>query len=164
MPYTPIVATLGYVLSPDGQSVLLIHRNARTDDHALGKFNGLGGKIERDEDAAAGMIRELREEAGIEATALGLRGTISWPGFGKNGEDWLAFVFVVTAFIGETHRTNPEGTLHWKPLAELLDGSLPLWPGDRHFLPLVFDGDPRPFHGVMPYEDGHPTAWSFTRL
>ena len=25
--YTPIIATLGYVLSPDGQQVLLVHRN-----------------------------------------------------------------------------------------------------------------------------------------
>ena len=32
MPYCPIVATLGYVLSPDRRRVLLIHRNARADD------------------------------------------------------------------------------------------------------------------------------------
>jgi 8-oxo-dGTP diphosphatase len=164
MPYTPILATLGYVLSEDLEAVLLIHRNARPGDHALGKFNGLGGKIERNEDAAAGMIRELREEAGIEAAAMTLRGTLSWPGFGKSGEDWLAFVFVVTEFTGDVLGSNPEGSLHWKPLAELLDGSLPLWPGDKHFLPLVFDGNPSPFHGVMPYENGEPTGWSFTRL
>ena len=24
-----------------------------------------------------------------------LRGTLSWPGFGRNGEDWLGFVFVI---------------------------------------------------------------------
>ena len=164
MPYTPILATLGYVLSEDRESALLIHRNARPEDHALGKFNGLGGKIERNEDAAAGMIRELREEAGIEVTAMAFRATISWPGFGKNGEDWLAFVFLVTEFTGEVHRANPEGTLHWKPISELLDGSLPLWPGDRYFLPLVFDTDPRPIHGVLPYANGEPAGWSFTRL
>src|SRR5690606_21171979 len=83
MPYTPIVATLGYVLSPDRSKVLMIHRNARKDDHQLGKYNGLGGKIERDEDVVAGMRREIREEAGIECTSMQLRGTISWPGFGK---------------------------------------------------------------------------------
>jgi len=44
MPYTPIVATLGYVLSPDRREVLMIHRNARPDDQHLGKYNGLGGK------------------------------------------------------------------------------------------------------------------------
>ncbi|RME40633.1 MAG: 7,8-dihydro-8-oxoguanine triphosphatase, partial [Caldilineae bacterium] len=32
MPYTPILATLGYVMSPDGRKTLLIHRNARPDD------------------------------------------------------------------------------------------------------------------------------------
>ena len=37
----------------------------------------------------AGVRRELREEAGIEATSLRLRGTISWPGFGAGGEDWF---------------------------------------------------------------------------
>ncbi|MFN5604768.1 MAG: 7,8-dihydro-8-oxoguanine triphosphatase, partial [Actinomycetes bacterium] len=40
---------------------------------------------------------------------------------------------------------------------------LPMWEGDRHFLPLVFDDDPRAFHGVMPYAHGRPTGWSFER-
>ena len=101
MPYTPIVATLGYVLSPDRASVLMIHRNARPGDLHLGKYNGLGGKLEPDEDIVACMRRELREEAAIEALALTLRGTVSWPGFGKGGEDWLGFIFLITAFSGE---------------------------------------------------------------
>ena len=41
---------------------------------------------------------------------------------------------------------------------------LPLWEGDRHFLPLIFDADPRPFHGVMPYRDGRMVSWSFSRI
>ena len=44
--YAPILATLGYVLSGDGLSVLMVHRNARPQDHAYGKYNGLGGKME----------------------------------------------------------------------------------------------------------------------
>ena len=139
MPYTPIVATLGYVLSPDRSQVLLIHRNARPDDQHLGKYNGLGGKIERDEDVVAGMRREIHEEAGIECNALSLRGTISWPGFGKNGEDWLGFLFVIDDWTGTPLQSNPEGTLEWVPVDRL--ESLPLWEGDRHFLPLVFDAD-----------------------
>src|SRR5215469_12426018 len=57
MPYTPIVATLGYVLSPDRSKVLMIHRNARQDDQHLGKYNGLGGKMEPGEDIAECMRR-----------------------------------------------------------------------------------------------------------
>ena len=162
MPYTPILATLGYVLSPDRRQVLLVHRNARPGDHHLGKYNGLGGKMERDEDVAACMRRELHEEAGIEATAMQLRGTISWPGFGKQGEDWLGFLFLITSYEGTPPATNAEGALEWIAVERILD--LPLWDGDRHFLPLVFDPDPRPFHGVMPYRDGKMQAWSFERL
>lgn len=161
MPYTPITGTLGYILSPDRSQVLLVHRNARDDDEHLGKYNGLGGKLEADEDVLAGMRREIHEEAGIDCTALELRGTISWPGFGKNGEDWLGFVFLITAFEGTPFDRNDEGPLEWVPLEKLYD--LPMWEGDRHFLPLVFDGDPRPFHGIMPYREGRMVSWRYSR-
>lgn len=161
MPYTPILATLGYVLSPDRRRVLLVHRNARPGDQHLGKYNGLGGKMEREEDVAACMRRELREEAGIEASAMQLRGTVSWPGFGKQGEDWLGFLFLITAFSGMPPPSNEEGTLEWIEVERLLE--LPLWEGDRQFLPLVFDTDPRPFHGVMPYREGRMLSWRWER-
>src|SRR5580658_4933773 len=124
MTYNPILATLGYVLSQDRQRVLMIHRNARGDDHHLGKYNGLGGKLEANEDAAAGMRREILEEAGIQCLEMALRGTISWPGFGRGGEDWFGFLFVVTRFSGEPLQRNPEGTLEWVGI-EALD-TLPL--------------------------------------
>jgi 8-oxo-dGTP diphosphatase len=161
MPYTPILATLGYVLSPDRQRVLMVHRNARAGDHHLGKYNGLGGKLEADEDVAAGMRRELHEEAGIDVLSLQLRGTISWPGFGKHGEDWLGFIFLIDRFAGEPPAANAEGDLEWVAL-DALDG-LPMWEGDRHFLPLVFDGDPRTFHGLMPYSGGRMLSWHYSR-
>ena len=162
MPYTPIVATLGYVLSADRRRVLMIHRNARADDQHLGKYNGLGGKMEPGEDIAACMQREILEEAGISCTSMRLRGTLNWPGFGKQGEDWLGFIFVIDEYAGSPFTSNAEGTLEWVALDQLL--TLPMWEGDRHFLPLVFDRDTRPFHGVMPYRDGRLQSWSFTRL
>ena len=163
MPYTPILATLGYVLSPDKTRVLLIHRNAREADPALGKYNGLGGKMEPGEDALACLRRELREEAHLDAQTCVLRGTVSWPGFGKNGEDWFGFIFLITEWKGDVPAQNAEGDLTWVPVDALLDFSLPMWPGDRFFLPLVFDDDVRPFHGVMPYENGLPVRWEFSR-
>ena len=159
MPYTPIVGTLGYVLSADRTRVLMIHRTARPNDQAFGKYNGLGGKMERDEDVAACMIREIREEAGIVVTAMKLRGTVSWPGFGKNGEDWLGFVFLITAFDGEPGTSNHEGTLEWVSVPRVINMEIDMWVGDKFFLPLVFNGDPRQFHGVMPYENGQPVSW-----
>lgn len=161
MPYTPIAATLGYVLSHDGREVLLIHRNARPDDQHLGKYNGLGGKLESGEDIAAGMRREIFEEAGIECLEMQLRGTINWPGFGKQGEDWLGFVFLITRYSGTAFTENHEGSLEWVPLDRLHE--VPMWEGDREFLPMVFDDNPQPFHGVMPYKGGRLVSWSYSR-
>lgn len=159
MPYTPIVATLGYVMSPDGQAVLMIHRNTRPDDLHYGKYNGLGGKIESHEDVVSGMRREIQEEANIEVLDLTLRGTINWSGFGKNGEDWLGFIFRIEQWQGTPLTQNHEGTLEWVAVADVM--TLNLWPGDRSFLPLVFSADARQFHGTMPYNGGQPISWDY---
>ncbi|MDW8482050.1 MAG: hypothetical protein RML14_09330 [Meiothermus sp.] len=64
---------------------------------------------------------------------------------------------------GQPRPASPEGKLVWVPTELLLRQELPMWPGDHHFLPLVFDDDPRPFHGVMPYKDGRVVFWSYSR-
>ncbi|MDA3785836.1 MAG: NUDIX domain-containing protein, partial [Deltaproteobacteria bacterium] len=57
--YTPIIGTLGYILSPDGGDILLVHRLGRKEDHHLGKYNGLGGKMQEGEDVVTCMRREI---------------------------------------------------------------------------------------------------------
>lgn len=160
--YMPIIGTLGYIVSPDGLQTLLVHRTARESDQHLGKYNGLGGKMQADEDVITCMRREIREESGVECTRLQLRGTINWTGFGPEGENWLGFVFLITAIAGQLKKRNEEGELAWHPIVDL--ARLPMWEGDRYFLPLVFDSDPRIFHGYMPYAQGRPIAWEYTRM
>lgn len=175
MPFTPIVGTLAYLWDRERDSLLMIRRNARPDDDHFGKINGLGGKLEPDEDVVRSLRRELQEEAQIELTSFRLRGTITWTNFGPKREQWLGFVFLVDGWTGSPPETNAEGTLEWIPLARLLQAcsedeterlaaDLPMWEGDRHFVPLVFDDDPRMFHGTMPYEGSHPKSWTFERV
>ena len=156
--YTPVIGTLAYVLAPDHRHVLMVERTRDGDVHQ-GKYNGLGGKLEAGEDVVACVRRELWEEAGIVPTGLRLRGTISWPGFGGSGEDWFGFIFVVDSFTGDPPQANEDGPLRWVAIDSLHD--LPMWEGDRHFLPLVF-GEGPVFHGVMPYADGRPTSWRYS--
>ncbi len=59
-------------------------------------------------------------------------------------------------------KENEEGSLEWVDVDRILD--LPLWEGDRYFLPLVFEKTDRQFHGVMPYFDGRPVSWTFSLL
>ena len=174
MPYCPIVGTLAYVYNQAADEVLLVHRVGRAHDEQLGKWNGLGGKLEAHEDVASGMRRELLEEASIEVVSMALRGTISWPGFGPKGEDWLGFIFLITAWTGTPPPSNEEGPLHWVSRQRVMQACsedpiarsqsrLTFWDGDRHFLPLLFDQDSRQFHGVMPYAGGEPVGWNFER-
>lgn len=153
----------------------MIRRNARPDDDHLGKVNGLGGKVERDEGVVEGVRRELREEANVELTSLSLRGTITWSNFGPKHEDWLGFVFLCDRWTGDIPKANEEGTLEWIDRARLLQScsdddalarqaDLPMWAGDKHFVPMVFDEDTRPFHGTMPYDGDRALSWSFERL
>jgi 8-oxo-dGTP diphosphatase len=157
-----VLATLGYVLSADRRRVLLIRRDARPDDIHFGYYNGLGGKLEPDEDVVSGLRREIREEAALECTAVEMAGTISWPGFGRRGENWFGFLFRVPQWTGTPPAANHEGSLHWVEVADMLAGTVPMWESDRHFLPLVFADDPVLFHGVMPFRDGRALSWSWT--
>ncbi|WP_306204768.1 NUDIX hydrolase [Actinoplanes sp. RD1] len=155
-----IIATLGYVLSPDGNKVLMIRRDTRPDDQHYGYYNGLGGKLAPDEDVVAGMRREILEESGLTCSVVDFAGTVSWPGFGRDGSNWFGFLFRIPAWTGTPSSGNHEGSLHWVDVADVLAGAVPMWESDRHFLPLVFAAAPRPFHGVMPFANGRAVGWS----
>jgi len=159
--YTPILATLGYIMSRDRQKTLLVHRNSRNEDPHFCKYNGLGGKMEPQESIHDCICREIKEEAGVICEEVVLRGTINWTGFGPDSEDWFGFIYRIEKFSGTPFAENDEGQLFWHEVDTLL--SLLMWDGDKHFLPLVFDDDPRVFHGYMPYKNNKPLSWSYVR-
>ena len=76
-------------------------------------YRRMGGRVtvvRPDEDVVACMRREVREESDLECEQLLLRGTISWPGFGKGGEDWFGFIFRIDRWSGTPRRDNAEGS------------------------------------------------------
>ena len=154
----PSISGVTLLALSDGRTALVSDpdRDKITLVDFIGNF--FPGVITLEEGAEPG--RAVEDKSGHAYVVL--RGTVSWPGFGRNGEDWLGFVFVIDAFSGTPLERNPEGTLEWVEVERILE--LPLWDGDRHFLPLVFDADPRPFHGVMPYRDGRMQSWSVSRI
>jgi len=106
--------------------------------------------------------REIEEESGLTAVEIVLRGTVLWTGFGADAHDALCFVLRVDSFRGEAHAGNEEGTLEWVPVAEI--AGLPMWDSDNKWLPMVFDDDPRQFHGVMPYANDRMLGWTYQRI
>ena len=142
-----ILATLCYI-KKDGKT-LMLHRIKKPNDIHANKWNGLGGKMEKGETPEDGIIREVREESGLILKNPRLRGVLTFPDFdGKN--DWYAFVFTAHEFEGDIIDSD-EGRLQWIENEQLL--SLPLWEGDRIFLPWL-DKDSF-FSGRFIYKDGH---------
>ncbi|MEV6524324.1 8-oxo-dGTP diphosphatase [Longispora sp. NPDC051575] len=159
---TAVLVTTVYILSPDARSVLLMHRDKLDQDTHGGKYVGIGGHLEPGEDPVTCIRRETTEESGLTLGDLTLRGTILWPNFRPDGQAELCYIFRADTFTGEHHGGNEEGTLEWIPLADLRD--FPMWDSDHEWLPMVFDEDPRQFHGVMPYADGEMVSWSYQRI
>jgi 8-oxo-dGTP diphosphatase len=137
-----------------GDELLMLHRNTRPQDFHAGKWNGLGGKFEPDESPLETARRELTEESGIELPEDAFRplGILHFPNFKpKAAEDWLVYVFLAKVPADKkTAGPCAEGTLSWIKRSEIL--KLPLWSGDKHFLPYVLKGEP--FVGTMWYRDG----------
>lgn len=141
-----VAATLCYVRSRG--RTLMLHRNKKEGDVHRGKWNGLGGKLDAGESPEECVTRELREESGLTVLEPRLRGVLTFPAF-KPGEDWLVFVYTADRFEG-TLGACAEGDLEWIDDGKIL--SLPLWEGDKVFLPWL-DGE-KFFSGKFVYRDG----------
>ena len=122
------LATLCY-LNKNGKT-LMLYRNKKNNDMNGGKWIGLGGKIEDGETPEECAIREIKEESGLVAKKLELKGILTFPSF-DNIETWYVFLFLVTEFEGELIESS-EGLLKWIEDDQLFD--LPMWEGDKIFL------------------------------
>ena len=111
---------------------LMMHRTKKGQDENAGKWIGLGGHLEAGESPAECVRREIMEEAGIRVSDLRLRGIITFilPDWG----DELTFLYTARTDT-EALPECAEGELKWVPFGDV--PSLPLWEGDRVFLPLL---------------------------
>jgi len=93
-----------------GDEVLLL-RGAPDKRIWPGKYNGVGGHVERGEDVLSGARREIHEETGLTVDHLLLRGVINIQTAAPQ-TGILLFVFTASARTREV-RPSPEGTLEW---------------------------------------------------
>lgn len=132
-----------------GDDILLLKRAAHKRVFP-GRYNGVGGHIERDEDPQTGAVREMQEETGLDVSDVRFCGVIHVDA-GAEKSGILVFVFTATATTRD-FTDSDEGTLEWIPRSRTLD--LPLVEDLPILLPLLFEDSPpaRPFFAHASYD------------
>lgn len=122
--------TLGYIEFDN--CFLMLYRGVDKKDGSLGKWLGIGGKLEKGETADECFIREVYEETGIVLSSKDIhrRGIVDFKS--SNYEDERMFLYTATASSDYIKPDCNEGNLEWINKSEI--HSLNMWEGDFVFL------------------------------
>lgn len=112
-----------------------------------GRWNGFGGKVEKNESVEEAAKRELKEEVGIEALNLQKSGELSFE-FKNSGDRSIVHVFKVTDFLGQ-EKESDEMSPRWFFIDEVPFREM--WPDDVYWMPLFFAG--QNFKGAFVFQD-----------
>ena len=127
--------TLCYVTR--GDEVLMLHRVKKKNDINKDKWIGIGGKFEGEESPDECLLREAKEETGLDLTRWRCRGVVTFLSDAYEGE--FMYLFTADGFEG-TLKDCDEGELAWIKKKDLL--ALPAWEGDKIFLRLLDENVP----------------------
>lgn len=111
---------------------LMLHRVKKEHDENHDKWIGIGGKFEEGESPEDCMLREAKEETGLDILRWRYRGIVTFV-----SDEWgteYMHLFTADEFAGNIKDCD-EGVLEWISKKELL--SLPMWEGDLIFLRLI---------------------------
>ena len=126
------LTTLCYI-EKDNQ-YLMLHRVKKKEDINKGKWIGVGGHFEKMESPDDCLLREVKEETGLNLTSYRARGIITF----IYGSDIVEYMHLYTAngFEGSLIECN-EGVLKWINKEDVFN--LELWEGDRIFLKFLLE-------------------------
>lgn len=103
-----------------------------------GKYNGVGGKLEKNETPEEAMIRECQEEINVTPTEYEKVGEIKFLEYIKNNQTSLVFyLYVATKWIGDPTESD-EMIPKWFNIEEIPYDEMFL--DDKYWLPLILEG------------------------
>jgi len=124
--YQVVPRTLCFIIHEDE---LLLLRGAPDKRIWPNRYNGVGGHVKPNEDVYAAARREVREETGLEAQDLRLRGVVNIPVDAQSKRGVMLFIFTAVALARAVYPSSEgapseEGVPEWVPAARLSE--LPL--------------------------------------
>ena len=105
---------MGAVIKDDAGRLLLIKRG---HEPAAGRWSIPGGRIEAGESDVDALVREVREETGLEVAAGRLLGAVQRPGLAGAVVDIRDYLAVVTG--GELAAGDDAADARWVPAAQV---------------------------------------------
>lgn len=121
----------GFRFMPDGYSVLLIEK--QRPSWQRGKLNGVGGHIEKNEAPVVAMVREFKEETGLDTLPSHWTHTLT-----LKGDDWeVVFYMSIANMTGVRPTTMTDEPVRWVPIHALHE--LPLIYNLRWIIPMQLD-------------------------
>jgi len=153
--WTAIPRTLCFITN--GDDLLLIKRGEHKRVFP-GRYNGIGGHVERHEDPRTGALREICEETGLSVRHVRFRGVSHIDA----GQDVGILMFVFTAVSDTRELTHcDEGSLHWVSIHEVQ--RLPLVEDLPVLLPRLFGpgSSDTPFFAHVSYDGADHLTMTF---
>lgn len=124
------LTTLCYIEKDD--SYLMLHRVKKVNDVNQDKWIGVGGKFEEDETPDECLLREVKEETGLDLKQYQFRGLVTF--ISDKWETEYMHLYTATDYEGEL-KTCDEGELVWVSKKDI--SSLNIWEGDKIFFDLL---------------------------
>ncbi|MEK7603950.1 MAG: 8-oxo-dGTP diphosphatase [Patescibacteria group bacterium] len=131
--------TLCFLLK-GGQILLAVKKRSLSGfGAAIGKWNGVGGKVDKGESIKMAATREIKEEIGVDVKEGDLEeaGNIKFHFKDKPEWDQHVHIFVTRNWEGEPSESE-EMMPKWYKHSEIPFDSM--WADDKHWLPLVLAG------------------------
>ena len=116
---------------------LMLYRTSKKKDGNKDKWIGVGGHFEKGESPEECLLREVKEETGLELTSYQFRGIVTfisdeWP-------DEYMCLYTADRYTGDIGNCD-EGELVWVEKGKIMD--LNIWEGDKIFLKLLTENQP----------------------
>ena len=124
------LTTLCYI-EQDGK-YLMLHRVKKENDVNKDKWVGIGGHFEENESPEECLLREVREETGLQLISYRFRGIVTF--ISDRWDTEYMHLFTADRYSGIIAECD-EGELCWVEKSKVYD--LPIWEGDKIFFHLL---------------------------